>query len=141
MSIIKKAGAIILSKENPELVALLYRSKQQDWSFPKGHIEEGESIIETTCREITEETGLSVKIISDSLPPMEFDHPKGDHIVVYIFIMQSENDTTIKKEFAGDEIIWINYKEVANKLSYDNIKTYYQQVYAQVEKTINDLNF
>ncbi len=139
MAIIQKAGAIVLSQKNPLLIALLYRSKEKDWSFPKGHIDEGESVAETTRREIMEETGLPVRLINDELPPMEYDHPKGDFIVVYMFLMQSENDDALKIEFEGDKIVWVPYKDVGDKLSYENTKRYYALVIGRVEKLINAL--
>ena len=71
MAIVQKAGAIIISKENPELIALLYRSREDDWSFPKGHVEKGESFIKTAQREIKEETGLFVRFIGDELPSIQ----------------------------------------------------------------------
>lgn len=139
MQIFQKAGAIVLSQKDPALVALLYRGKQGDWSFPKGHVEEGEEVAETTRREVTEETGLPVRLVGEPLPAMEYDHPKGNHIVVHMFLMQSEDDSTLKTEFEGDKIVWVNYAKVAGKLSYDNIKQYYASVYVEVESTINTL--
>lgn len=140
MPIVQKAGAIVLSQKDPARIALLYRGKQDDWSFPKGHVEEGEEVAETTRREVAEETGLPVRLVGEPLPAMEYDHPKGDHIVVHMFLMQSEDDATLKTEFEGDKIVWVNYDEVAGKLSYDNIKQYYASVYTQVESAINTLS-
>ncbi len=136
MAIVKKAGAIVLSKKNPESIALLYRAKQQDWSFPKGHIEEGETSAVTMLREVKEETGLIVRLVSDELPPMEYVHPNGDYITVFMFIMQSEDDASLKTEFENDRIIWIDFKDVADKLSYDNIKEYYRKILPELEKII-----
>ena len=139
MAIVQKAGAIVLGEKNPSLIALLYRSKQNDWSFPKGHVEKGESVAETTRREVAEETGLPVRMVGDTLPPMEYDHPKGDRIVVHMFLMQSEDDSKLNPEFEGDKIVWVKASEVGGRLSYDNIKEYYAAVYGAVEKTISGL--
>lgn len=138
MATIKKAGAIILSQDNPELIVLLYRAKRKDWSLPKGHIEEGEKITETMCREVAEETGLSINLLS-TLPPMEYNSPKGNMIIVYMFLVQSKNDSTLKPETLDDKVIWFNFKEVYEKLSYDNIKNYYKIVLPEIEKTIAKL--
>lgn len=138
MATIKKAGAIILSQDNPELIVLLYRAKQKDWSFPKGHVEEGEEITETTRREIEEEAGLPVKLLS-KLSPMEYNHPTGDTVIVYMFLMQSENDSALKPETLDDKVVWVNFKDVYEKLSYDNIKNYYKTVLPEIEKTIAKL--
>ena len=138
MATIKKAGAIVLSQANPELIVLLYRSKQKDWSFPEGHVEEGEEVTETTRREIKEETGLLVRPLS-ALPPMEYNNPTGDKIVVYMFLMQSEDDNALRSEVPDDKVVWVNFKDVYEKLSYDNIKNYYKVALPEIEKTIAKL--
>lgn len=138
MATIKKAGAIILSQGNPELIALLYRGRQRDWSFPKGHVEEGEKIAETMRREVKEETGLPIKLLS-ALLPMEYKHPKGDLITVYMFLMRSKKDDALKPESVDDKLVWVNFKDVYEKLSYDNIKNYYKTALPKIEKTIAKL--
>ena len=57
---IKAAGAVVWREDNPfELeVLLVHRPQFDDWSFPKGKIEEGESAISAAFREVREETGV-----------------------------------------------------------------------------------
>jgi hypothetical protein len=85
------------------------------------------------------ETGLPVKLVGDELSPMEYDHPKGDHIIVHMFLMQSKDDSKIKPEFEGDKIVWVSYKELCDKLTYENTKTYFASVLERVEKSIEGL--
>ncbi|OEG71870.1 hypothetical protein ATZ36_12190 [Candidatus Endomicrobiellum trichonymphae] len=52
-------GAVIYKMKNDNPLFLLVNSKRSGiWGFPKGHIENGESEIETARREIFEETGI-----------------------------------------------------------------------------------
>ncbi|MDR3253835.1 MAG: NUDIX domain-containing protein [Endomicrobium sp.] len=52
-------GAVIYKIQNNSPVFLLVMSKRNGrWCFPKGHIENGENEIDTTKREIFEETGI-----------------------------------------------------------------------------------
>lgn len=48
-------------KTNKVLVQIRSKNDWDGLSFPGGHVEKGESIIESTIREIKEETGLIVK--------------------------------------------------------------------------------
>lgn len=57
----KSCGAIVYRKHHGNTEILLARNiKSGHWSFPKGHMEEGETEEETARREIKEETGLDV---------------------------------------------------------------------------------
>ena len=58
----KSCGAIVYKIENNELKFLLVHQNNGHYSFPKGHVEENETEIETAIREIKEETNLDVKI-------------------------------------------------------------------------------
>ena len=45
----------MIKKETKE-IALICRKKQEDYSFPKGHVENGESLKDAAIRESAEET-------------------------------------------------------------------------------------
>ena len=51
----KSAGGVVLNKKGEVLIVNQYRSS---WSLPKGHIEEGEEILEAAKRETYEESGI-----------------------------------------------------------------------------------
>ncbi|MFA6486461.1 MAG: NUDIX domain-containing protein [Candidatus Magasanikbacteria bacterium] len=137
MTITQKAGAIVLSKNNPALVALLFRSKQNDWSFPKGHIENNETPVEAAKREVLEETGLTINLI-DELPTFHYEQNSGNSVDVSMFLSQSNNDPDLKNEFDGDKILWVDYSEVPQKLTYENAKQYYLQIIITIEQKIKN---
>lgn len=57
----KSCGAIVYRKHHGNTEILLVRHlKSGHWSFPKGHMEAGETEEDTARREIKEETGLDV---------------------------------------------------------------------------------
>ena len=56
----KSCGCIIIENQK----VLLIQQLEGFWGFPKGHIEENETDIQTAIREVKEETNLDVKIIS-----------------------------------------------------------------------------
>lgn len=54
------AGAVVYKiKDNIKHFLLVYSVRNNEWSFPKGHIEENETEMEAAKREIFEETGIS----------------------------------------------------------------------------------
>ena len=62
----ESCGGIIFynGKQNTKIL-LVKNTNGKYWSFPKGHIEQGETEKETAAREIKEETGLDVDIKKD----------------------------------------------------------------------------
>ncbi|HVP81899.1 MAG TPA: NUDIX domain-containing protein, partial [Nitrososphaeraceae archaeon] len=58
-------GALVYCIENQDVKFLLLRYSQGHWDFPKGNKEKGETNLETTRREIKEETGISDIVFRD----------------------------------------------------------------------------
>ena len=59
---IEKAGCVLLSKDTKR-IGLIYRPGRRDYSCPKGHVEEGESLRKCALRETEEETKMIPEII------------------------------------------------------------------------------
>ncbi len=59
----KSCGAVVFTRQNEEILYLLVQELGGFYSFPKGHVEGGETEIETATREIFEETGLKVDFV------------------------------------------------------------------------------
>ena len=54
----KSCGCIIIDNRK----VLLVKQTSGDWGFPKGHVENNETEIETAIRETKEETNIDVEI-------------------------------------------------------------------------------
>ncbi len=61
----KSCGAVVFTREGGEIRYLLIKSLSGIYGFPKGHMETGESEEQTAYREVLEETGISVSLLSD----------------------------------------------------------------------------
>ena len=57
---IAQAGAITLRGSGPDTEVLIVRARKNpnDWIFPKGHIERGETAAQAAVRELREEAGV-----------------------------------------------------------------------------------
>ena len=118
---VQKAGCILLNLKTKK-IGLIYREKQNDYSFPKGHLEKGETLIECAIRETEEETKRKVKLYSEEV--IAIDHyfdSMNDEVEMYYYIGIddgiSDNDST-----DTHELIWVDYDEVLNTLTYDSLK-------------------
>ena len=73
----KSCGALVYrvtSNGQKELLFIKHRHGAH-WSFPKGHMEEGENEVQTALREVKEETGLDIDLEGNFRQSVEY-YPK-----------------------------------------------------------------
>jgi len=61
--ILAAGGIIIDESSDSRRVLLVHRPQYDDWTFPKGKLDRGETVEEAAVREVREETGLKCRII------------------------------------------------------------------------------
>lgn len=131
----QKAGAIVISRDNPGKILLLYRDGPNycDWTFPKGHMEPGESRENTAHREIKEETGLDIELL-DQLPPRDYVTGNGHPAAAHFFLARSLDDSRLRLEpgHPKNKLEWVDINEVERILSFDNMKEYFRHIKARV---------
>ena len=119
----KSCGAIILHK-NPVtgfVKTLLVRNHNgRNYSFPKGHVEKGETEQQTAIREVKEETGLDIEII-DSFREVSDYCPFGKIKKRVVFFMaQTFSDEVTIQEEEIDSCIWVDLRDAHHRCTYDN---------------------
>ena len=130
-----KAGVILVNKNK---IALVYRDYYDDYSFPKGHVEDGETLLECAVRETEEETKRKVKLISEKEIYVEkYKTPKGEKCTCYYYLGKDDgksDNTSIETH----DLVWTQYDEVLDRLSYESLKNVWKNVKNEVGKYIND---
>jgi 8-oxo-dGTP pyrophosphatase MutT (NUDIX family) len=62
----ESAGGIVLRRSKNRLAIAMMKDPYGKWTFPKGHVEEGESLEEAAARETLEELGLEqIRLIEE----------------------------------------------------------------------------
>jgi 8-oxo-dGTP diphosphatase len=75
--VIETAGGLVWRVRDDRLqVQLVHRPKYDDWSWPKGKLDEGEALPATAVREVAEETGKAV-VLGVPLPGLQYLTPEG----------------------------------------------------------------
>lgn len=117
----KSCGAIIFYKNKQNTKILLVKNNNgRYWSFPKGHIEDGENEQQTAIREIKEETGLDV-VIENGFREISEYCPFGKiRKRVVFFLAQAFTDNVKIQEEEIDSYIWVDLQQARKLCSYDN---------------------
>ena len=116
-------GAVVFRNFEDDLKFLLIRNKRSaNWGFSKGHIEEGESKIETALREVREETGLSVNLIEGFEQISRYTVAGRFEKLVTIFLAVSEEGEYNMQEDEIAEIGWFDFEAAMEILNFENDK-------------------
>lgn len=109
------AGALCWRLRDGALqVMLIHRPKYDDLSFPKGKLDEGESVAECAVREVREEVGLQVTL-GLPLPAVTYDVARGHKVVFYWAAHVISEPRPDGNEV--DAIRWVSAKEAEGLLS------------------------
>jgi 8-oxo-dGTP pyrophosphatase MutT (NUDIX family) len=88
-SLLRKSCGVVPYRMSPQgLQLLLVRQSNGCWSFPKGHMDRGESEQETALRELKEETGLEAVLHSGFREVVEYGLRSGGRKQVVLFLGQ-----------------------------------------------------
>ena len=119
----KSCGAIVYRRFHGNTEILLIRHiKSGYWSFPKGHVENGETEVETATREIKEETNIDVLIDSSFRETVSFSPRRHTSKAVVYFVAKALNNDTKPQLEEISEIRWVEIGQAASHLTYDNDK-------------------
>jgi NADH pyrophosphatase NudC (nudix superfamily) len=118
----KSCGAVIFTRINNEIEYLLIRNLAGIYGFPKGHAEQGETEEQTALREVFEEVGLAVKLVSGFRCEDEHPIPQKENMmkqIVYFLGEYSNQEFTYQKEELTDALL-TDYETAMTLFQFDS---------------------
>lgn len=132
--LVQKAGCILVDKKNKK-IGLIYREELNDYSFPKGHLEEGETIKECAIRETAEETKRDCEIVDGYVISERYISSVKEDTLCHFYIAFDKGESKNASEDTH-ELIWTDLDKVHDKLSYNSLKKIWKEVRPKVEELL-----
>lgn len=136
------AGAIVYLVNNNEIQFLLLKNtlKNTYWEFPKGKIEDNESIGETAKREAREETNLdSLEIIPNFKHTNQWYYRREGQTInkeaTFVIAKVPVNDKSkVKINKEHEDFEWLSYKEAMERMNIKNNQEMLKKAYKRIKE-------
>lgn len=115
--VVRAAGGVVVkTSDSGPLLLVVHRPKYDDWSFPKGKLDAGETEQECALREVYEETGLSCAVVHELSSTQYRDHHGRPKTVRY-WLMHPQSGSFEPNEEV-DQVTWVAPDRARDLLSY-----------------------
>ena len=114
----KACGCIIIDGSK----VLLIQQNEGWWGFPKGHVEEGETELETAIREVKEETNIDVVVDESKRYVQEYMLKNGVLKQVVLFLASKVSSEIKAQECEIKNVKWFTFKDALSTITYEDTR-------------------
>lgn len=137
----KSCGALVIRRdaEDGRQYLLMIRHKTGGTrSFPKGHMEPGETEYMTAIREVYEETSVQIRIDSKFRETVHYSPMPGVEKEVVYFLTHTSQTAIKPREGEIAEVEWVPLEEVERSLTHENDKFVFRSAMRRLKKDERD---
>ena len=115
----KSCGAVVYKYDGEQLLILIEKMQKGHYSMPKGHVENGETEVQTATREIKEETNLDVKIDTGFRKTITFSPYENCLKDVVFFVAEYVGGDMTNQECEVSQLMWLPVNEAVDIITHD----------------------
>ena len=125
----KSCGALVF-RQDPKtgrVYILMIRHKHGGHrSFPKGHVEAGETEHQTAIREVEEETAVRIRITSSFCEKVHYSPMPGVRKEVVYFLAFTDQKSVRPRDGEIADVDWVPVENAERSLTHENDKTVFR---------------
>ena len=129
------AGGVVLNSRGEVALVMSGPTSGNFWGFPKGHVDEGESILAGARREVSEEIGIDELTFVQELGSYERYRAQkggGDDLAelktIHLFLFRTSEMVLAPRDEWNPEAQWVAFDEVAGKLTHPKDREFFETV-------------
>ena len=135
----KSCGAVVFRNDKSgggfkRFVLMIKHSREGHYSFPKGHVEAGETEIMTAEREVFEETAVKIRINERFRQPVYYRPKPGVKKQVVYFVAFTKQTEVTPREGEVAIAEWIPVENAVECLVHNNDKRVFENALSYVEE-------
>lgn len=115
----KSCGAVVYKYDGEQLLILIEKMQKGHYSMPKGHVESGETEVQTATREIKEETNLDVNIDTGFRKTITFSPYENCLKDVVFFVAEAIGGDMTNQECEVSQLMWLPVSEAIDIITHD----------------------
>ena len=129
---VEGAGGVVFNRQGE---VLLLKHKKDEWVFPKGHLEQGETHLEAALREVEEEAGVSAHCPNpDFRYVTEYKNNKGTPRRISWFLLRTDAKKLILREATFPDGNFYRYDKAKAKLSFKEDRALLKDMFKHLDK-------
>ena len=124
--VVEGAGGVVFNEDGEVLVI---RHRKGEWVFPKGHVEDGETMVDTAIREVAEEAGVPARCEDPSASwTTDYVNPRGQYRKITWFLLETDANEPTMREALFPEGAFLDPSEALERLTFDEDRNLLRRV-------------